>query len=326
MGIEPDTDRIRQDDEPATDPAGIPVEAFGRAPEDRPLDHQPEPDAGDSGMSPALVSFEAFSGGPSEDFYVGLDGPSAAGPESLSLPGLGQDRLDPERQSSPDTLHPGIEGVMGDPAPVSGAAADDTDAISGMMTPDTYAPSTPTFGGPAAGGRPFDAAPPRLQANPPVTPPPQSGPYEPPALSGMTPAASMAARRPTMGNPLDSFGLFLDFQPREKAMLAQYLAPISAVAGQGLLAGDEDRDGLVLLVNGRVQVTQGRGASRTMNGPTFLAAEMLLSGDLPPIQATAESDVEAFILSREAARNLAEVDRPLAVKLAKTLRSVTAIG
>jgi hypothetical protein len=131
-----------------------------------------------------------------------------------------------------------------------------------------------------------------------------------------------AAGGPRDGSPLSAFALFTGFDAAAAATLEGCMEARTAAPGEGVLVGNDNGDGLVLLTGGNVEVTYGGRDTRLAVAPALFGQEMLLTGDLPDIRAKARTEARFHVLSRGGARDLADRDRSLATELAKLLRDV----
>ncbi len=143
-----------------------------------------------------------------------------------------------------------------------------------------------------------------------------------PTTSGVLSQEAFGAETAPAGSPLDAVEVFRVLERSEKTLIEQFLEFRAFEAGQPLLRGDVDADGLVLLVEGEVEVQEGAGSPRQVTAVTLLAEQNLLQGELPDLRITARTPVQCWILSRLAARRLAERSREVALRLARALRSL----
>ena len=127
---------------------------------------------------------------------------------------------------------------------------------------------------------------------------------------------SLTPREP----PWDAFEMFATFEPAERAQLGTMLRLYDANAGDELYHGEDKRDGLILLADGQLEVRGGEEPPTVVTAADVAGERMLLEGELPLLSARALTDVRCWMLSRVDARELAQRDRDLAVKLARALR------
>ncbi len=121
---------------------------------------------------------------------------------------------------------------------------------------------------------------------------------------------------------LCGFPVFSGFDRLEREAIGALLVLEETAAGALITRGQERSDGLILLLDGQVEIDWEGRSSSLLCAPGVGAQEMLLEGDLPGISARAVTDARYWLLTRARARDLAERDRPLAVKLARALRGV----
>ena len=141
-------------------------------------------------------------------------------------------------------------------------------------------------------------------------------------VSGVLATGSYGAEDAPSGSPLDSFEVFQIFDKRERFLVEQFLEFREAEAGEVVLGQDDERDGLVLLLKGEMEVQVSDGPSRAVRAVALLGEEMLLRGELPDVTVRARTQVQCWVLSRSAARALADREREVALRLAKALRTL----
>jgi len=287
-----------------------------------------------------LVSFEAFIDGftdenlpqdsREEDSIVEVvDDDPAGDPPS-------EDPISEEMQWKPsvgeeDSLEPGVDGppmwedeggddewaaddVGGQPAeeeswgmrPEFGAASEEDLSWSGNLDED-------------AGGEPADAwdqPGSRDSASPDLAEGQDS------FVSGVLATGSYGAEEAPSGSPLDSFEVFRIFDKRERFLVEQFLEFREAEPGEVVLGQDDERDGLVLLLDGEMEIRRENAPARTVQAVALLGEEMLLHGELPDVTVRASTPTQCWVLSRAAARALADREREVALRLAKALRTL----
>jgi tetratricopeptide (TPR) repeat protein len=160
-------------------------------------------------------------------------------------------------------------------------------------------------------------------------PPGESTPADPaelgfadPTTSGVLSFDDFGTEAAPAGSPLDAVEAFRVLERPEKALVEQFLDFRALEAGEPVLTGDPEADGLVLLVEGEVDVQTPQEAPRRHKAVALLAAQTLLLGELPDLRIIARTPVQCWILSRLAARKMAERNREVALRLARALRSL----
>ena len=121
---------------------------------------------------------------------------------------------------------------------------------------------------------------------------------------------------------LEDFPVFADFDAAEREAIAALLSERDAGAGEELMRGNDEQDGLLLVRDGQVEVRRGGGDPHVVGAPGLGASATLLEGELPPLSARGLTPVRCWVLTRGRARDLASRDRPLAVKLSRGLRQL----
>ena len=121
---------------------------------------------------------------------------------------------------------------------------------------------------------------------------------------------------------LEGFPVFADFDAAEREAIELLLLERDAGAGEELMRGNDEQDGLLLVRDGQVEIRRGGGDPSLVSAPGLGATSTLLEGELPPLSALAVTPVRCWVLTRGCARDLATRDRPLAVKLSRGLRQL----
>ena len=143
-----------------------------------------------------------------------------------------------------------------------------------------------------------------------------------PLVSGVLVASEYGAEDSPVGSPLESFDVFGIFDKSERFLVEQFLEYRGVQAGETILQGDDEADGLLLLLDGEVEVHLDDGPPARISGLRLIGADLLLRGELPDVFIVATTHVQCWVLSRGAARRLAEKDREIALRLARALRSI----
>jgi len=141
-------------------------------------------------------------------------------------------------------------------------------------------------------------------------------------LVGKDAGEFLAGRPPAAEPELGIFPLFDSFTSGEREDLASLLDLRDLPAGEQLMRGSDRSDGLVLLLDGQLEIRGAEGEPRRLTAPAVGARQMLLEGEMPAVAARALTPARLWVLTRRRARELAERDRKLAVKLARSLRSM----
>jgi tetratricopeptide (TPR) repeat protein len=140
-------------------------------------------------------------------------------------------------------------------------------------------------------------------------------------VSGVIATGTFGAEDAPSGSPLASFEVFSIFDKRERFLVEQFLEFREAASGEVVLGQDDDNDGLLLLLHGEMEISKANTPPRTVRAVTLVGEEMLLMGELPEVTVRAKTDCQCWVLSRAAARSLADRDRDVALTLAKALRA-----
>jgi len=254
-----------------------------------------------------LVSFEAFIDGYSDESLA--DPATSAELESQS----GQPSADRVTGASGDSMEsdwsaPSPEGMGLTQAdidsPPAWEAEDGEWAIDGDEEEMDWAAPGPVGG-----------------ADPAEEPEAASDPDSDEFVSGVLDSVEFGGETAPSGSPLESFEVFGIFDKRERFFVERFFTFIEVGKGEDVLQGDEEEDGLVLLVAGDAEVRAAGGEPKRFSAPALLGPELLLKGELPDVRITAASTMQCWTLSRAAARRLAEKDRDVALRLARALRS-----
>lgn len=121
---------------------------------------------------------------------------------------------------------------------------------------------------------------------------------------------------------LGIFPVFDGFAPHEREAVAALLALQDLPVGEQLMRGSDTSDGLILLLDGQLEIRMADGATTQLTAPGIGAQQMLLEGEMPALSVRALTPARLWVLTRRRARELAEGDRKLAVKLARSLRAM----
>jgi tetratricopeptide (TPR) repeat protein len=119
---------------------------------------------------------------------------------------------------------------------------------------------------------------------------------------------------------LEDFPVFADFDAAEREVIAALLSERDAGAGEELMRGNDEQDGLLLVRDGQVEIRRSGGDPHVVGAPGLGASSTLLEGELPPLSAQGLTAVRCWVLTRGRARGLATRDQPLADKLSRGLR------
>lgn len=141
-------------------------------------------------------------------------------------------------------------------------------------------------------------------------------------VSGVLATGSFGAEDAPSGSPLASFEVFSIFDKRERFLVEQFLEFREVSQGEVVLGQDDDNDGLLLLLHGEVEVQKTGEQPRTVQAVALIGEEMLLMGELPDVTVRARTQAQCWVLSRAAARSLADRDRDVALRLARALRAI----
>ena len=277
-------------------------------------------DADESSLVPkdTLVSFEAFIDGFSDESLADPDTSAEIDPTSAAEQPLTQADIDspPAWDAGDDAWD--IEDDTGadewaTPGPVQAAGAGKRPEFDSSFDDDQE--WSGAFDDPASA---VDEAPSSSSATSLST----GGGIDDAFVSGVLDSVEFGTEAAPAGSPLASFDVFGVFEKKERFFVEQFLSFQEVGAGEDVLQGDEQDDGLVLLVAGEVDIRTDGGAPQHAEALALLGPELLLKGELPDIRIIATTPVQCWVLSRGAARRLAESDRDVALRLARALRSV----